>query len=170
MDILDRLLKHDAWTTRQLLQRCKELLHEQLHQRFDVGHETVYATIEHLIGNMEVWNDLMQERSVRREARGNTVSIDDFIERLDMAAADFAAFARKITASGRLDEQFTDVLTVPPHKLTYGGTIAHLITHSLTHRVEILHMLQRLELHNLIEGDVLGWEEQDRRERKIEGF
>jgi uncharacterized damage-inducible protein DinB len=58
MDILDRLLKHDAWTTRQLLLRCKELSHEQLHQPFDVGHETVYATIEHLIGNMEVYSSL----------------------------------------------------------------------------------------------------------------
>ena len=74
MDILDRLLKHDAWTTRQLLQRCKEL------------------------------------------------------------------------------------------------SIAHLITHSLTPRVEILHMLQRLGLRNLLEGDVLSWEEQDRRARGIEGF
>jgi uncharacterized damage-inducible protein DinB len=62
MDILDRLLRHDAWTTRQLLLGCKELSTEQLHQRFDVGHETVYATVEHLIGNMEVWSDLMQVR------------------------------------------------------------------------------------------------------------
>jgi uncharacterized damage-inducible protein DinB len=172
MDILDRLLRHDAWTTRQLLLRCKELSHEQLHRRFDVGHETVYATIEHLIGNMEVWNNLMQERPVRQEAERveHAVSIDEFIERLDEAAADFEAFARKITDSGKLDGQFTDVLAVPPHKLTFGGTIAHLITHSLTHRVEILHMLQRLGLHNLPEGDVLSWEEQDSREREIGEF
>jgi uncharacterized damage-inducible protein DinB len=172
MDILDRLVKHDAWTTRQLLLRCKELSPEQLHQRFDVGHETVYATLLHLIGNMEVWNDLMQERPVRLNVQvtKHAVSIDEFIERLDIAAADFEAFSRKIADSGRFDEQFTDVLADPPHTLTFGGTIAHLITHSLTHRVEILHMLQRLGLHNLLEGDVLSWEAQDRRERNIEGF
>lgn len=44
-----------------------------------------------------------------------------------------------------------------------------LITHSLSHRVENLHMLQRLGLRNLLEGDVLSWEGQDRRKRKIEG-
>jgi len=31
-------------------------------------------------------------------------------------------------------------------------------------------MLQRLGLHNLLEGDVLSWNEQDRHERKLEGF
>ena len=32
MDILDRLLGHDAWTTRQLLLRCRGLTDEQLDQ------------------------------------------------------------------------------------------------------------------------------------------
>lgn len=30
MTILDRLLGHDAWTTRQLLLRCRELSEEQM--------------------------------------------------------------------------------------------------------------------------------------------
>jgi hypothetical protein len=41
MDLLDRLLGHDAWTTRQLLLRCRELGATELHQRFDVGHASV---------------------------------------------------------------------------------------------------------------------------------
>jgi len=54
MDLLDRLLGHDAWTTRQLLLRCRDLTDEQLDREFDIGHRTVRATLEHVIRNVEV--------------------------------------------------------------------------------------------------------------------
>ena len=38
MDLLDRLLAHDTWTTRQLLLRCQQLTDEQLDQEFDIIH------------------------------------------------------------------------------------------------------------------------------------
>ena len=60
MDLLDRLLGHDAWTTRQLLDICSGLTDEQLDRRFDIGHGSVRATLDHVISNMEVWGDLMR--------------------------------------------------------------------------------------------------------------
>ena len=51
MDLLDRLLGHDAWTTRQLLLRCRDLTDEQLDREFDIGHRTVRATLLHVIRN-----------------------------------------------------------------------------------------------------------------------
>ena len=68
MDLLDRLLGHDAWTTRQLLLRCRGLTDEQLDRRFDIGHETLRGTLVHIIGNLEVWTDLLHERPVRPDA------------------------------------------------------------------------------------------------------
>jgi uncharacterized damage-inducible protein DinB len=54
MDLLDRLLgTHDAWTTRQLLGRCRELTDEQLDHEFEIGHRTVRATLLHMIRNVE---------------------------------------------------------------------------------------------------------------------
>jgi uncharacterized damage-inducible protein DinB len=50
---------HDAWTTRQILERFRELDDSQLHQAFDIGHETVYDTLVHMIGNVRTWTDLM---------------------------------------------------------------------------------------------------------------
>jgi len=44
VNILDRLLGHDAWTTRQLLLRCRELSDEQLDRQFDIAHRSVRAT------------------------------------------------------------------------------------------------------------------------------
>lgn len=45
MDLLDRLLGHDAWTTHQLLRRAESLNEEQLDQDFDIGHRTVRAIL-----------------------------------------------------------------------------------------------------------------------------
>ena len=64
MDLLDRLIGHDAWTTRQLLLRCRHLADEQLNQEFDIGHRTVRATFTHIIRNVEVWTQLMAGRHV----------------------------------------------------------------------------------------------------------
>src|SRR5215211_3881748 len=55
MDLLDRLLGHDRWTTAQLLERCRELRVEQWTQPFDLGHQTLAATFQHIIGNVRVW-------------------------------------------------------------------------------------------------------------------
>ena len=65
MDILDRLLAHDTWTTRQLLLACKALPDSVLDQEFDIDHQSLRSTFIHIIENMEEWTDLLYERSVR---------------------------------------------------------------------------------------------------------
>jgi uncharacterized damage-inducible protein DinB len=76
----------------------------------------------------------------------------------------FVAFdlARSLREAQRWDELWLDVLDNPPRQKTYGGAVAHVLTHSHIHRGEILHMLSRLGVPNLIEGDVLSWESQAR--------
>ncbi len=167
MDLLDRLLKHDAWATSQLLLHCRELTEDQLNQQFDLGQGTLRATLAHLVENMEVWTDLMNGQAVRpdMEPKARAESVDGLIERLDAAAVDFAAAARKITNEERLDEWWVDTVDDPPTTKTYGSTIAHVITHSMHHRGEALHMLRRLGVKDLIEGDVLDWEQYERGRR-----
>ena len=50
------------------------------------------------------------------------------------------------------------MLDNPPTSKTLGGTVLHVLTHTTVHRWEIQHMLQRIGLDGLIEGDALGWE------------
>ena len=165
MDLLDRLLGHDAWTTRQLLLRCRGLTDEQLDRRFDIGHETLRGTLVHIIGNLEVWTDLLHERPVRPDSAtvASARSVDGLIAHFAAAAPDFAALARRIADEGRLDDLWTDVLDDPPRPKTFGGAIAHVLTHSMHHRGEVLHLLQRLGVPDLPEGDVLSWEDAVRR-------
>jgi hypothetical protein len=80
--------------------------------------------------------------------------------RLDCAASDLAQLARSVAQRGGWDERWIDHLDEPPQEKTYGGGIAHVITHSMHHRAQLLYILRRLGLAGLPEGDVLSWEQQ----------
>jgi len=162
MDLLDRLLEHDAWTTRQLLLCCRNLTDELLDREFDIGQRTVRATLLHIIRNVEVWSDLMSGQPVRADERARLQdrSVAVLITRLDHAAADLKRVARAVDQRGGWDERWVDRLDSPPAEKTYGGGIAHVITHSMHHRAQLLYMLHRLGVEGLPEGDVLSWEQQ----------
>lgn len=163
MDILDRLLGHDAWTGRQLLLRCQELSEDQLDQPFDMGVGSVRRTLQHTVGNVEVWTALMAGGQVPERTRLDaSPTVAELLERHDAGMATFRSLAQRIAAEGRLDELWVDVLDNPPAEKMYGGAIAHVLTHNHFHRAELLHMLARLGLTDLLEGDVLDWEQQTR--------
>jgi uncharacterized damage-inducible protein DinB len=152
MDLLDRLLGHDAGTTRELLLLSRGLSDEQLDREFDLGHRTVRATALHVLRNMEVWADLMGGRLPREAPQ------EAWVVRLERAAEDLRRVARAVAERGGWDERFLDTLDDPPAEKTYGGAIAHVITHGMHHRAQWLHMLRRLGVEGVPEGDVLGWE------------
>ena len=156
MDLLDRLLAHDAWTTRQLLDIARQLSDNQLDQRFDIGRGSLRATFHHVIRNMEVWTDIMSGSDPR--ADNPDQSIPALTARLDSAAADLATLATSVRDRAAWDEKWTDHLDDPPTEKSFGGAIAHVITHSMHHRAQILHILRRLGVTDLPEGDVLSWE------------
>jgi uncharacterized damage-inducible protein DinB len=157
LDLLDRLLEHDAWTTRHVLDLCRELSDNQLDRDFDIGHRTVRETAAHLVGNIEVWTNLMTSQPVRpTPAPGSSIS--DLGARFEAAQARFGQAARRFRDERRLNELYSDVLDKPPRRKTIGATILHVLTHDHLHRGEILHMLERLGLRELPEGDVLSWE------------
>ncbi len=165
MDIVDCLLGHDAWTTRQVLLRCHELTDEQLDRPFDIGLGALRPTLVHIVWNMQAWTDVLAGRPVRVAPGSPTDAawVSSLMERLDTATVDLAAVARRIRDEGRLDEIWQDGTGGPPAVGTRGGVIVHVATHGMHHRAEALHMLARLGVADLIEGDALSWEQQFRR-------
>jgi uncharacterized damage-inducible protein DinB len=159
MDILDRLLGHDAWTTRQLLLRCRELSDEQMDLVFDIGDRSLRGTFEHIVACMESHTDLMTGRTAYESYRDDE-TIDGLLERLTIVAKDFADIAIRIQREGRADEMFAR--PGDGKKLSYGSVIAHLLTHSMHHRAQVMYLLERLGVTDVIEGDALGWEGQAR--------
>ncbi len=155
MDILDRLLAHDTWTTRQLLLACQPLPDELLDKTYDIDQGTLRNTFTHIIANMETWTDLLCQRPV--EARSGT-TIPRLLERLALVSRDFANLARKVGREGRYDDCFLDVLDNPPRLKTFGGAIGHVITHSMHHRAQVMYLMEKVGLKEHIEGDLLSWE------------
>lgn len=161
MDLLDRLLGHDIWTTRQLMLQCKPLSDEELDRAFEVDSRSLRECFVHIVRVMEVWNDLLYERTPRTKAELDSKlrSLDGLVDRLEKAGEEFADLAKKISRENRWDAEFVDVLDQPPRKKTFGGTIAHVITHSMHHRAQAMYMMEQLGIRDHIEGDVLGWEQ-----------
>jgi uncharacterized damage-inducible protein DinB len=155
MDLLDRLLRHDAWTTRQLLDLCRPLLDEQLDREFDIGHRTLRRTFEHLIYNMEVWSSLMAAEEL---ARSRDSTLAGLTRRLDIAAARLERVARDVADRGAWDETWIDYLDQPPSVKSFGTAIAHILTHSMHHRAQLLYLLRVSGVRPLPEGDVFSWE------------
>ena len=155
MDLLDRFLGHDAWTTRQLLDICSTLSENQLDREFDIGHRSLRRTFDHIIHNMEIWSLLMAEQPIERAA---DQTIPGMIRRLDLAAERLKSIARRVADSDAWDELWLDQLDDPPQQKSFGTAIAHVITHSMHHRAQLLYMLRLSGVTNLPEGDVFSWE------------
>ncbi|WP_339731062.1 DinB family protein [uncultured Gimesia sp.] len=160
MDLLDRLLGHDAWTTRQLLEICATLTDEQLDQQFDIGHRTLRATLNHIISNMEIWSALMAGDPIERQT---DQTIQGMRGRLSVAENRLQSIAVKVQAENGWDHLWTDHLDDPPREKTFGTALAHIITHSMHHRAQVLYMLRLSGVQELPEGDVFSWENNTKR-------
>src|SRR5690349_18992765 len=101
MDLLDRLLGHDHWTTRQVLERAREVDPAGLHRRFDIGHGSFYETVTHMIGNVRTWTDLMNGTATKENRPSwDGLSADELIVRHEEAMRAFSALARGIRDEG----------------------------------------------------------------------
>jgi uncharacterized damage-inducible protein DinB len=157
MDIVDRLLAHDIWTTRQLLLSCKTLPDSLLDQEFETDHGSLRKTFIHIIENLEGWTDLICERP--SQTRSGT-SLAELLDRLGQAGIEFANVTRKIVREQRFDDCFLDTEDHPPRLKTYGGAIGHVITHNMHHRAQVMFLMEKVGLKEHIEGDLLSWESQ----------
>ena len=158
MDLLDRLLGHDGWTTRQLLTLADALSDEQLDRQFAIGHRTLRRTFLHVIHNMEVWSALLAGDSVDAPDAATDALITAMTARLDAAAARLAIVATSVRDRSDWDGRWVDPFDGA--EKTYGSGIAHVLTHSMHHRAQILYMLRLVGVAVLPEGDVLSWESQ----------
>lgn len=153
MDLLDRMLGHDRWTTDHLMEMALSLSDEQLDREMDIGHRTLRKTFDHMLLATEFWSGLMNGEPVPWEPR--RASVAEMRERHQRSYVAFEAVARDVAASGRLDETFIDHYDYPQ---SYGATVLHVIDHNVQHRGEVLHFLQRLGIENIPEGDPQEWE------------
>jgi uncharacterized damage-inducible protein DinB len=112
------------------------------------------------VENVELWTDLMAGSALVHSEPPAHTPIATLTERFDKAADELFALARRIADEKRLDDTFVDQLARPPRRKSYGAGILHLATHSMHHRAQALHMMRRLGIAGVPEGDALSWENQ----------
>lgn len=159
-DLLDRLLGHDAWTTSLLIDRARELSDEQLDAPMNIGPGSVLATLAHIVWNTEAWSASMAGEAPHRLPE--RPSLDAIAALHESASSRLARLACDVRDRGAWDERWRDELDHTQAERTFGGAIAHVLTHSMHHRAQLLSMYRRHGLTDLPEGDVLSWEAQDR--------
>jgi uncharacterized damage-inducible protein DinB len=154
-DPLDILLRHDAWAMRQIVDACTRLTDEQFHQRFEMGPGSLHNTIEHVIGAMRGWTDMLagREQRPRLEVAGTRRSTAELLALLDETTADFAATAR----AHPLAEPVTASRGGRSYTFTRGAVVTHVTTHGMHHRAQCLNMLRHLGVTPLPPSSVLEW-------------
>ncbi len=138
-----------------MLLACQTLPDGAFDQAFDIDHNSLRETFDHIIANMETWTDLLYQQPVQIKTGE---SISELLERLSAVSREFSHLARKIVREGRYDDCFLDTLDRPPKKKTFGGAIGHVVTHNMHHRAQIMYMMEKVGLKDHIEGDLLDWE------------
>jgi uncharacterized damage-inducible protein DinB len=157
MDLLDRLLEHDDWATKQLLSLSAGLSDEQLDREFDIGNRTLRATFDHIILNTDFWMGVMTGERIAYERAPS--SLATLVADHERSYSAFSAFARRTRDEGRMEQTFVDHWEQP---MRFGGAIVHVIMHNEDHRTEAVHILTRLGLDPAPEVDHGLWDFHDR--------
>lgn len=156
MDLLDRMLEHDRWTTAQLLEACLTLSDDQLDQTFDIGRQSIRETFEHMIVDaLEYWTACISGEP-HDHTRDGASPIPELIERHERSYQAFGTLARRMRDEARLEDRLVDRYGIA-HET--GATIIQVPLHNHQHRSEILHMLKRLEIDSRLDGDPQVWEQ-----------
>jgi len=161
-DILDRMLRHNAWTTQQLIESARKLTPEQYMQRFDIGPGSVHDTLLHIIDVMFGWADRIADRkrrpSLESDKAQTTRSANELIELLNAAAVALENTAKMIVDDNRMDEIMTVTYEGRMWEFTRGTALAHVLTHGMHHRAQVFNMMRKLGMPIDIDGDVIEWE------------
>jgi uncharacterized damage-inducible protein DinB len=154
-DPLQILLRHNLWATRQMIDAAAKLSEEQFHQRFEMGPGSVHDTLQHMMGAMRVWADVLAGREVRPrlEQQGVRRTPGELHALLNEVSADLAASAVAHPLNGTVVRKRED----KTYTLTRGAVLMQVLTHGMHHRAQILNMLRRLGVTPLPHSSVVEW-------------
>jgi AraC family transcriptional regulator len=165
MDLVDRMLEHDLWLERRLLDAAASLPEEKLDEpvrveppvrhAFPSEQPTVREMLERLIFSKETWTASLAGRD--EPPRGGS-SLDELRARLERYGAEFATAVRDIRDRGAWDTAFVDAVCDPPETFTFGGMVAHVLTWSAHRRHVAIGALRSLGAEFDGTGDPLEWE------------
>lgn len=162
MDILDRLLAHNKWATRILLEKCSAVSTEDYNREFEISLGTLHKTCSHTVGVMYVWASIIANDSPGeyRDLSKTCPTPNDLLAELHKAHEALVKATTTVRDENRLDEILEQVhpRTNMRYRFTRGSMATHVLTHGMHHRAQVLNILRRLGVDDLPDVDVLEWE------------
>ena len=169
MNLTNRLIDHDLWLTRQLLEKATNLTDAQLDTSlakpehpvpFDQVEQTLRDVLQRIVFTKEVWVAAVLGRKLPDQQDNSAVGLH---QRMTATFGEFRVLVQRVEAENLWDAEFVDMICEPPERFTYGGMIAHVITFSAYRRSVALQAMAQLGVTDLGYGDPIEWEEQQRR-------
>jgi AraC-like DNA-binding protein len=163
MDLTDRMIEHDLWLTRRLLDGATRLPDSALDEPVPVEPETdnfaeaeptIRSMLARLVWTKEMWASAIAGRPM---PENGGASLAELSERLERSGAEFAELVRGIRDRGSWDDAFVDALCDPPESFTFGGMVAHVLTRSAYRRHVLLAALRERGA-DVGTGDPIEWE------------
>jgi len=169
MDLIDRLIEHDYWLTRQILERARKLRDKQLDAPLPtpshpVGFESKQKTLRELLDRLvlgrEVWVAATEGGCDidLTNCDPKPTSIEKMIARFELAYPIFMSLVKRCREQNAWNQTFVDDLCEPPETFTFGGMIAHVFTFGITRRQLALEILRNMGVEDLSYGDPITWE------------
>jgi AraC-like DNA-binding protein len=164
MDVIDRMLEHDLWLSRRILDAAATLTDEDLDRDvrgrepmpYESHEPTVRGMLDRLVFTREVWNAGVGGRP--SPLPGRDLSIEGLRQRLEDSAVEFTKIVHGIRDRGEWDTAFVNALRDPPETFTFGAMFLHVITFQACRRGELIEALGRLGIDDLGYGDPVEWE------------
>lgn len=163
MDLMDRLLGHDLWFTRRLLEKAAALTDKQLDALlpnpqqplpFEPPDETLRIILNRLVIGKEAWVVAILGEKYVEDTQMTPTTMH---QRFNTACQKFEAILQRVRAENLWDTQFVDMSCEPPETFTYGFVVAHVVTWSAVRRANALYAMQRLGINDLGHGDPGEW-------------
>ena len=147
------LLAQNRWATRNLIEACATLTHEQFHQPFEMGPGSLHDTVTHILAAMRGWGDMLGGREQRPRLEGEERTPQQLLELLEELSDDLEASAR----AHPTEEEVTGSRGGRSFTFTRGGVLTHVTTHGMHHRAQCLNMLRQLGVESLPPSAVVEW-------------
>jgi len=152
-DLIDILILHNRWATRNILETCATLQVEQFHQRFEIGLGSLHDTTRHILVAMVAWGDMLAGREQRACRVSEDCTPQQLLSLLDEISDDLHASAR----AHPYDEIVSGSLGGKHYNLPRSGVLTHVTTHGMHHRAQCLNLLRQLGVDPLPSSSVMEW-------------
>ena len=152
-DPVELLVTTNTWATRNLLDACEGLSHDQFHQEFPMGPGSLHKTLTHILAAMRGWGDMLAGRDQRPRLEGEDRSVAELKQLLDEISSDF----EKTATSHPTNELVTGERGGRSFTFARGAVIVHVTTHGMHHRAQCLNMLRQLGVDPLPPSAVVEW-------------